>query len=375
VSAYQYYEFVAIDGPISDEGLRYARGCSSRAEVSRVRWKNEYHFGSFHGKEETLLKHYDAHFYIANWGTVRLGLAFPEGSLSLETVQPYLRGGERYEDSLTLQDIGERCIVWWERNEEGGWGWTEGAGVMDQLIGVREELMSGDYRALFLGWLADFNPDEWSNAKDNAVVLPPIPVGLDGLSPAQAALIEHFPVNRDALSVAASLSQASTPERIPVANVVQRLSVSEMRALLERVAGGEGSRVMSELNRLINPAPAIGGVPALSCRDFAAKVVEVREDRRKLEAKAEAAKRKREEEVRRQRLASVMKRADAIWTGLDPLMDQKVAAAYDQVASQLQDLRDAHEQAGESTRFQRTLTAFRERYARRSGMLRRIEKL
>ena len=56
-------------------------------------------------------------------------------------------------------------------------------------------------------------------------------------------------------------------------------------------------------------------------------------------------------------------------------MDQKVAAAYDQVASQLQELRDAHEQAEESPRFQRKLIAFRERYARRTGMLRRIEKL
>jgi hypothetical protein len=150
---------------------------------------------------------------------------------------------------------------------------------------------------------------------------------------------------------------------------------AEMRALLERVAGGEGSRVMSELNRLTNPAPAIGGAPSLSCTDFAAQVVEVREGRRKLEAKAEAAKRKREEEARIQRLASVMERADAIWAGLDPLMDQKVAAAYDQVGAQLQDLRDAHEQAGESTSFQWKLTAFRERYARRTGMLRRIEKL
>ncbi len=79
MSEYQYYEFAAIDGPISDEGLRYARSCSSRAEVSRVRWQNTYHFGDFHGSVDTLLKHYDAHFYIANWGTVRLGLAFPKG--------------------------------------------------------------------------------------------------------------------------------------------------------------------------------------------------------------------------------------------------------------------------------------------------------
>ncbi len=375
MSEYQYDEFVAVDGPISDEGLRYARGCSSRAEVSRFRWHNVYHFGDFHGKEETLLKDYDAHFYIANWGTVRLGLAFPEGSLPREAIQPYLRGGKRYEDTLTLQEIGKRWIVWWERNEEDGWEWTEGAGVIDQLIGVREELLRGDYRALFLGWLADFNPDEWANPKDKTVLLPPIPGGLDRLSPAQAALIEQFPVDRDALAVAASFSQPSTLEPIPIATTIQRLPVTEMQTLLERVAGGEGLRVMSELNRLTNPAPAVGVVPALSCAGFAVKVAEARESRRKQAAKAEAARRKREADARRQRLASVMERADTIWAALDPLMDQKVTAAYDQVAAQLQELRDAHEQAGEGMRFRQKLTVFRERYARRPAMMRRIEKL
>ena len=55
MSEYQYYEFSAIDGPISDEGLRYARGCSSRANVSRVRWQNTYTFGDFRGSVDTLL--------------------------------------------------------------------------------------------------------------------------------------------------------------------------------------------------------------------------------------------------------------------------------------------------------------------------------
>ncbi|MCB1125987.1 MAG: hypothetical protein KDM81_05790, partial [Verrucomicrobiae bacterium] len=63
MSEYQYYEFAAIDGPISDEGLNYAKGCSSRAEVSRLSWRNVYHFGSFKGSEATLLKYYDAHFF------------------------------------------------------------------------------------------------------------------------------------------------------------------------------------------------------------------------------------------------------------------------------------------------------------------------
>jgi hypothetical protein len=205
---------------------------------------------------------------------------------------------------LTLKQVGQRWIVWWERNEEGGWAWTEGEGVIDELVGIREELLRGDYRALFLGWLADFSPDEWTNPKDRAVLLPPIPGGLDRLSPAQAALIKHFPVDRDALAVAASLSQASTPERIPIATVVERLPVSEMRALLERVAAGEGPAVMAELNRLAAPPPPAAGVATLSCVDFAAKVRAVRDARLKEEAEAASAKRNREAEARRQRLAS-----------------------------------------------------------------------
>jgi len=375
MSEYQYYEFAAIDGPISDEGLRYARGCSSRANVSRVRWQNTYTFGDFHGSVDTLLKHYDAHFYIANWGTVRLGLALPKGAITPEAIQPYLRGGERCEDRLTVKEIGNNCIVWWERNEEGGWGWTEGEGLIDQLIGVREELMRGDYRSLFLGWLADFDPDEWRDPEDGAVIMPPIPAGLDHLSPALAALIKQFPVDPDALAVAAELSEARTQDRIPIAAVLERLSVSEMRALLARVAEGGGSGVLTELNRLTYPQVQIPIGQAMRCTDFAAKIIETREDRHKKEAKVSEAKRQREAELRKQHLASVMQRADTIWSGLDPLMDQKIASAYDQAATQLQELRDAYAQAGAVSGFQQKFRDFRVRYSNRPAMLRRIEKL
>ena len=375
MSEYQYYEFAAIDGPISDEGLRYARGCSSRANVSRVRWQNTYTFGDFHGSVDTLLKYYDAHFYIANWGTVRLGLAFPKGVIAPEAIQPYLRGGERYEDTLAVKEIGNRCIVWWERNEEGGWGWTEGEGLIDQLIGVREELMRGDFRALFLGWLADFDADEWRAPENGAVVMPPIPAGFDHLSPALAELIKHFPVDPDALAVAAGLSHASTPNRIPIAAVLERLSVSEMRALLARVAEGRGSGVMTELNRLTYPRLQIPLGQAMRCTDFAAKTIETREVRRKKQAQAAAAKRQREAEMRQQHLASIMQRAGTIWSGIDPLMDQKIASAYDQAAAQLLELRDAYAEAGDIRGFQHKLTGFRNRYSNRPAMLRRIEKL
>src|ERR1051325_8756229 len=309
MSEYQYFEFAAVDGPISDEGLRYARGCSSRANVSRVRWQNTYTFGDFHGNVDTLLKYYDAHFYIANWGTVRLGLAFPEGTISPEAIQPYLQEGEFHEETLTFKKIGSRRVVWWERNEEGGWGWTEGEGLIDELIGIREELMRGDYRALFLGWLADFDPAEWRDPEGGAVIMPPIPAGLDQISPALVALIKHFHVDPDALSVAAGLSQASTPDRIPIPAVLEKLSASEMRALLARVAEGGGAGVMAELNRLTYPPMKTPAGQAIGCTEFAAETIAAREVRNKKEAEAAAAKRRREAELRKQHLASIMQRA------------------------------------------------------------------
>ena len=375
MSEYQYYEFVAVDGPISDEGMRYAQGCSSRAQVSRHRWQNTYHFGDFHGSAETLLKHYDAHFYIANWGSVRLGLAFPEGCLSPVALRPYLRKGKQYEITLTAQQVENRWIVWWERNEEGGWGWTEGEGIIDQLLGIREELMCGDYRALFLGWLADFDPEEWQDPKESSAVIPPIPMGLDNLSPPLSALIGHFPVDCDALSVACVLSQSARRDRIPIASVIEELPESEMRQLLQRVAQGDGARVMSELNRLTYPVAEAPATPGMTCTEFAARILDVRKARLEREAQAAEAKRQCEQEARRQHLAAVMKRADTIWAGLDSLMDQKIASAYDQAAAQLNELHDAHEQAGGNSRFQERLRAFRERYARRPAMMRRIAEL
>lgn len=375
MSEYQYYEFVAVDGPISDEGMRYAEGCSSRADVSRVHWRNEYNFGDFGGSVDRLLQYYDAHFYIANWGTVRFAVALPEGVLDRDAALPYVRGHKQYENTLTIKNNGARTILWWERNEEDGWGWTEGEGIISRLVGIREELMRRDYRALLLGWLADFFPDDWQDPRDRAVLVPPFPSGLDRLTPALQTLLEQFPVDCDALAVAIGQAQNGMPERIPISDVLDRLPVDDMKALLARVADGDGSRVMSELNRSTYPRIDLPVGETLTCFEFAAKAIAVREARLKKEAKAAAAARRRAEQARKRHLECVMKRTDTIWAGLEPLMEEKIASAYDNVADQLKELRDASKQAGKESAFKDRLDVFRERYSRRPAMMRRIKEL
>jgi hypothetical protein len=56
-------------------------------------------------------------------------------------------------------------------------------------------------------------------------------------------------------------------------------------------------------------------------------------------------------------------------------MDQRIASAYDQATTQLQELRDAYAQAGDIGGLQQKLNGFRLRYSNRPAMLRWIEKL
>ncbi len=70
-----------------------------------------------------------------------------------------------------------------------------------------------------------------------------------------------------------------------------------------------------------------------------------------------------------------MQRSDTIWAGLEPLMEEKIASAYDTVAAQLKELRDACKQADKERDFQDRLEGFREHYSRRPAMMRRIEEL
>ena len=148
-----------------------------------------------------------------------------------------------------------------------------------------------------------------------------------------------------------------------------------MKSLLQRVAEGDGARVMSALNRLTYPPVDMPAGQALTCVDFATQAIKVRDARLKKEAHAAAAERKRAAAARKRHLEAVMNRADKMWAGLDPLMDQKIASAYDDAAAQLKELRDAYKQADKNTEFQDRLAIFREHYARRPAMMRRIKEL
>jgi hypothetical protein len=94
VSGYQYYEFQAIDRPLTKNELEGVRALSSRARISATHFVNEYHYGNFRGDERKLVEQvYDAHLYFANWGSRRLLLRLPTTLLPARSAEPYCAEG------------------------------------------------------------------------------------------------------------------------------------------------------------------------------------------------------------------------------------------------------------------------------------------
>ena len=80
MSEYQFVHFLAIDRPLDDEELDFMGRQSSRADISRWEFTNEYHYGDFHGNAREMLRRgYDVHLHYANFGIRRLMVRLPAG--------------------------------------------------------------------------------------------------------------------------------------------------------------------------------------------------------------------------------------------------------------------------------------------------------
>ena len=93
MSEYQYYEFQAIDRPLSEKDMRHLRSYSTRADITPTSFTNEYEWGNFKGDENAWMrKYFDAFLYFANWGTRILKLRLPDSVLNLKTAKEYCTG-------------------------------------------------------------------------------------------------------------------------------------------------------------------------------------------------------------------------------------------------------------------------------------------
>ena len=237
MSEYQYYEFQAIDRPLTEEEQRAVSRLSSRVDPHPRQAVFVYHYSDLPADErELLVKYYDAMFYIANWGTTRLMFRFPQALIDVRQIEPYC-----VEDAVTYETIGEYVVldIFW--NDEGGEysDWVEGDGFLDGLISLREAILRQDYRVLYLAWLSAFH----TGMMEEDEVEPPVPPGLQKLTPALRRFMEAFHVDEALVAAAAKASPAT---QTPSPTALRQAITSLPREVCDELAVTGGARSGSQ---------------------------------------------------------------------------------------------------------------------------------
>jgi hypothetical protein len=255
MSEYQYYEFVALDRPLDNRQQAEVRELSTRATVTPTSFINEYHWGNFRGDPDQMMEHYyDAHLYLANWGTRRIMFRLPCELLDLDTAGDYCVG-----DQSEAWTNGDHLVLDLTSEDESGEGEFDAKWALSAVIGVRAELALGDLRPLYLAWLAGYG--SWERDEDafhrdaDHELEPPVPAGLDTLSAAQRALADFLRLDAALLRVAA---QASPPlntvahDPAQLAAWVADLSDTDKDRWLLRVIDDHAAPVRMEMLRRLS---------------------------------------------------------------------------------------------------------------------------
>ena len=376
MSEYQYYEFQAIDRPLTVKEMSELRRYSTRARITPTNFVNDYAWGRFKGDEDAWMEEYfDAFLYLANWGTHVLKLRLPSRLLDPATAKEYCNGDRAF----VREKAGKVILTFVSKDEEGG-EWVEGEGQLSSMISVRAELARGDLRALYLGWLLRAQAGE-INDQD---VEPPVPPGLGQLSASLESLAEFLRIDGNLLHVAADASQPfgdTGLDRDEVRAWIGKLATEEKDELIANLMmDADHSLVTELLQRILKERSAeatTDSVPRRTVGQLLRTAEAYAEERRRIEAEkraAEKARREREAALAREKhLDSLAGRETKLWAEADTLIATKQPKSYDQAVKILVDLcdLDARNKSGD---FQMRLEALRQAHARKPTFIERLRK-
>ena len=368
MSEYQYYEFQAIDRPLTQEERAAICELSSRVKPTATTASFNYSYGNFRGDpKQVLARYFDIMYYITNWGTQQLMFRFPTSLINRETIELYC-----IDNYISLSFAGDWAILDWEFSQEEGFNdWIEGEGILSELIGLRQEILQQDYRGLYLAWLKAIDLSEGYIDIDKTQLEPPLPPGLGQLSAAQKAFTEIFELDEHLLNVAcASSGKLTTISEQTWQQAISQLSASEREDFLLRLAKGEhnlSAKLKQKLSQLI-PTSAASNQPRRTIQELLEAAAE--------EGKKAEKRRQQEAEAKRiEELQTLAKREAQVWQQVESLIQKAQSKSYDEAVKLLVKLRDLAEYQNGLPVFQERLNQIYEQYSNRSGLKRRLQEI
>lgn len=364
MSEHQCYEFVALDRPLTAKQMADLRALSTRAEITPTRFWNEYHWGDLKADPTKLVERYfDAHLYVANWGTHRLMLRVPASRLDAKVLKRYFVGG-----AARAKTVGGHVLFDMRSEKEEPDYDEESADSLGALAPLRAELMRGDLRVAYLAWLLAVQGGDVPETETE----PPVPAGLAHLTAAQGAMVEFLRIDEDLLSAAAEASAKEEDDRPALRRWVLALPARAKDEWLARAVEAPDLAIGGELLRAFRAATKSASTGRRRTVSQLLATVDAHRARRQRAEVERADRAKRAAEAARtRRLGGLAKRKDAAWTELEALVER---SAYDDALKLAIDLRDLATRDGDSARFAARFEEMRRRQLRRRGFFDRWKR-
>jgi hypothetical protein len=368
MSEYQRYEFMTIDRPLTRGQLDAVNSLSSHIEASSTHALIEYHWGDFkHDPIDVLHKYFDGFLYWANWGSPQLALRFPHGTLPVNLIDGY-----DLDDFVAFTQHPDYDILDIHFGEmEGPDEWIEYE--LGSLIAIREELMEGDLRALYIVWLASrYMSGSYDEEEDYEISVPPIPPAFATLTAAQQALAELLQVPQELLVATARHSSAATSSTDDdFVAWVKLLPPDRHNDYLVRLALNEpglSRRLVKELRDLsqdkTKTTPSTGEHVTYATLLAESKTVK---------AQLEREKREQEQAARQRHLQDIHDHQDDYWHQIDLAVMRSTGSGYDEATRLLIELRSVADHFEETQEFQKRFRDWVRPHLRRPAFVKRLQ--
>lgn len=375
MSEYQYYEFLAIDRPLTAKEMTALRTISSRARITPSSFTNHYQWGDFKGNPRRMMKlYFDAHVYVTNWMTALFMVRLPREAFSVDEIGELASPGV-----LELEMTDSHWLITWrleEAEDDERFGLDDGRRWMARLSPVREELLRGDLRSLYIGWLAAVS--QGLPADDE--IEPLVPEGLDRLTPAQRALAKFLEVDRDLLAGAArGIPSGSDDEPLTrhMDEWIAQLPAEELRGIVKQLLESDGRQITRTLRIRFaawrrDQRPVSAPTPERQVKELRANAEWVRTRRLEKHRRARQKEEKRQQEQQDRYLRLLARDFPAAWRRIGTVIEGGSASAYDSACQSLVDLSAAYARHASGERFQQELEEFLRPHHRRRALIRRL---
>jgi hypothetical protein len=365
MSEYQYYEFQALDQALTSTDQNYLRGLSSRASVTVTSASFVYNYGDFRGDLKKVLDRcFDIMLYVANFGVRQLMFRFPKKLVDPNVFKPYC-----VPYCISVSTTEKSVILDITMNAEDYYTWIDDDEVsLRGLVSLREDLLQGDFRILYLAWLrSGFSEDADADPED--LIEPPVPPNLKKLSPALKAFVELFRVDEDLIAAAAAESVSAQATSEPVEEWLAALSETERNRYLLRAIKGEthvGAELLLHLREHYGQTQTLVGTE--SGRTLA-ELMAIAQNKQQARVQKEH---KAAERTERKRLEEIAPKSEKLWQEVLRLIELKQAKPYDEAVAHLKDLRDIAALQGTLGIFCDRFLKLKEQYSNRPGLLTRL---